>query len=114
MALAILHRAGRRLAEALPEMNGPQQKQAQGQIENARRELNRMTARIEREQEPRHAEPSTTNGDSGTEREGSEQTRDLSRAGVVAPDGAQSAASELHRRAGNPTGGESGKIGRAH
>src|SRR5450631_767544 len=108
MVLAILHRAGRRLAEALPEMTAPRQKQAQGQIENARRELNRMTARIEREQEPKHAEPGTTNGDSGTEREGSEQTRDLSRAAVVAPDGAQSAARKLHRRAGNPTGGESG------
>src|ERR1022692_450696 len=78
MVIAILRRTGRRLAEALPEMSGPQQKQAQGQMENARRELNRMTARIEKEQEPKHAEPGTTNGDSGTEREGSEQTRDLS------------------------------------
>ncbi len=112
MAIAILRRAGRRLAEALPEMTGPQQKQAQGQLENARRELVRMTARIEKEQEPKHAEPGTTNRDSGTEREGSEQTRDLSRAAVVAPDGAQSAASELHRRAGNPTGGESGTVPR--
>jgi ParB/RepB/Spo0J family partition protein len=112
MAIAILRRAGRRLAEALPEMTGPQQKQAQGQMENARRELVRMTARIEKEQEPKHAEPGTTNRDSGTEREGSEQTRDLSRAAVVAPDGAQSAASELHRRAGNPTGGESGTVPR--
>jgi hypothetical protein len=112
MAIAILRRAGRRLAEALPEMTGPQQKQAQGQLENARRELNRMTARIEKEREPKHAEPRTTNGDSGTEREGSEQTRDLSRAAVVAPDGAQSAASKLHRRAGDPTGGESGTVPR--
>ena len=39
MAIAILHRAGRRLAEALPEMTGPQQKQAQCQMETARREL---------------------------------------------------------------------------
>jgi ParB family chromosome partitioning protein len=112
MAIAILRRAGRRLAEALPEMTGPQQKQTQGQIENARRELNRMVERIGKEQEPKHAEPGTTNRDSGTEREGSEQTRDLSRAAVVAPDGAQSPASELHRRAGNPTGGESGTVPR--
>jgi len=112
MALAILRRAGRRLAEALPEMTGPQQKQAQGQIENARRELARMVERIGKEQEPKHAEPGPTNRDSGTEREGSEQTRDLSRAAVVAPDGAQSAASELHQRAGNPTGGESGTVPR--
>jgi hypothetical protein len=112
MAIAILRRAGRRLAEALPEMTGPQQKQAQGQIENARRELARMVERIGKEQEPKHAEPGTTNRDSGTEREGSEQTRDLSRAAVVAPDGAQSAASELHRRAGDPTGGESRTVPR--
>ena len=112
MALAILRRTGRRLAEALPEMTGAQQKQAQGQLENARRELNRMAERIGKEQEPKHAEPGTTNRDSGTEREGSEQTRDLSPAAVVAPDGAQSAASKLHRRAGDPTGGESGTVPR--
>jgi ParB/RepB/Spo0J family partition protein len=112
MAIAILRRADRRLAEALPEMTDPQQKQTQGQIENARRELNRITARIEKEQEPKHAESGTTNGDSGTEREGSEQTRNRPRAAVVAPDGAQSAALQLHQRAGNPTGGESGTVPR--
>jgi len=112
MAIAILRRVGRRLAEALPEMTGPQQKQAQGQIENARRELHRMAERIEREQETKHAEPGTTNRDSGTEREGSEQTRDRTRTAVVAADCAQSGALELHERAGNPTGGESGTISR--
>jgi hypothetical protein len=95
MVIAILRRTGRRLAEALPEMSGPQQKQAQGQMENARRELNRMAERIGKEQEPKHAEPGTTHRDPGTEREGSEQTRDLSRAAIVATDRAQSAASEL-------------------
>jgi ParB family transcriptional regulator, chromosome partitioning protein len=112
MAVAILHRASRRLAEALPEMTGPQQEQTQGQIESARRELARMTARIGKEQEPPHAEPSPTNRDSGTGREGSEQTRDRPRAAVVAADGAQSAASQLQRRAGNPTSGESGTVPR--
>ena len=112
MAIAILRRAGRRLAEALPEMTGPQQKQAQGQIENARRELNRMTARIEKEQEPKHAEPGTTHRDSGAERAESEPTRDRARAAVVAVERAQSAALELHPRAGNPTGGESGTVPR--
>jgi hypothetical protein len=34
-AVAIVHRASRQLAEALPEMSGPQQEQAQGQIEGA-------------------------------------------------------------------------------
>lgn len=108
MALAILRRAGRRLSEALPEMTGPQQKQAQGQVESARRELNRMAERIGKDQEPKHAEPGTTNRDSGTEREGSEQTRDRPGAAIVATDRAQSAALQLHRRAGDPTGGESG------
>jgi ParB/RepB/Spo0J family partition protein len=112
MAIAILRRAGRQLAEALPEMTGPQQKQAQGQIENARRELHRMAERIGKEQETKHAEPGTTNRDSGTEREGSEQTRDRTRAAVVAADGAQSAALELHPGAENPTSGESGTVPR--
>ena len=107
MALAILRRAGRRLAEALPEMDEQRQQQAQRQIESARRELDRMAARIGREQKPQHAEPGTTNGGSGTEREGSEQTGDCARVEAVAPDRAQSSASELHSGSGNPTGGES-------
>ncbi len=107
MAVAILHRAGRRLAEALPEMDGPRQEQTQRHIESARRELDRMAARIGKEQEAQHAEPGATNRDSGTEREGSDQTRDRTRAAVVAADRAQSAAIELHQRAENPTGGES-------
>jgi ParB/RepB/Spo0J family partition protein len=112
MALAILRRTGRRLAEALPEMTGAQQKQAQGQLENARREVNRMAERIGKEQKPKHAEPGTTNRDPGTEREGSEQTRDRTGAALVATDRAQSAALQLHQRAGDPTGGESGAVPR--
>ncbi len=107
MALAILRRAGRRLAEALPEMTGPQQKQAQGQIENARRELHRMAERIVKEQATKHAEPSATHSDSGTEREGSEQTGDRARPAAVAPERAQSLECELHRRSRNPAAGES-------
>src|ERR1022692_4647362 len=48
MAGAILHRAGRRLAEALPEMDHRQQEQAQRQIESARRALDRMARSEER------------------------------------------------------------------
>jgi len=107
MALAILHRAGRRLAEALPEMTGPQRKQAQGQIENARRELHRMAEQIGKEQATKHAEPSATHRDSGTEREGSEQTRDRARAAAIAPERAQGAECELQQRAGDSTRGES-------
>jgi ParB/RepB/Spo0J family partition protein len=107
MAAAILHRASRRLGEASAEMNGEQLEQARRQIEGARRELDRMAARIGKERGAKHDEPGTTNGDSGTEREGSDQARDRARVAVVAAERAQSAAIELHPRAGNPTGGES-------
>jgi ParB family chromosome partitioning protein len=112
IAIAILRRAGRRLAEALPEMTGAQQKQAQGQLENARREVNRMAERIGKEQEPKHAEPGTTHRDPGTEREGREQTRDRPGDAIVAADRAQSAARELQQCAGDPTSGESGTVPR--
>jgi ParB family chromosome partitioning protein len=95
MAVDILHRAGRRLAAALPEMDGRQQEQAQRQIESARRELERMAGRIGKEQETQHAESDTTQRDSGTECEGREQTRDRTRAATLAPDCAQSAALKL-------------------
>jgi len=107
MALAILHRANRRLAEALPEMNVAQQEQAQRTIESTRRELNRMAERIGKEQEAKHAEPGAANRDSGVAREGREQTRDLARAAGVASDRAQSPARQLHERAGDPTAGKS-------
>src|ERR1039457_3274111 len=107
MAVGILHRAGRRLAEALPEMDGRQQEQAQRQIESARRELDRMATRIGKEQETQHAESGTTHRDSGTECEGRDQARDRTRTTTLAPDCAQSAALKLQPSAGNPTGGES-------
>jgi ParB family chromosome partitioning protein len=106
MALAILHRASRRLTAAMAEMTAPQQEQAQRQIESARRELARMTERIGKEQEEKHAEPGTTNSNAGTQRAGSEHTRDCARIEDVAPDCAQSSALELHQRAGDPAGGE--------
>jgi len=112
MAAAILYRASRRLGEASAEMNGEQLEQARRQIEGARRELDRMAERIGKEQGAKHDEPGTTNGDSGTEREGSDQARDRARVAVVAAERAQSAAIELHPRAGNPTGGESGTVPR--
>jgi ParB family chromosome partitioning protein len=107
MALAILRRAGRRLTEALPEMNAAQQEQAQREIESARRELNRMAERIGKEQEGRHAEPGAASRDSGVARATSEQARDRARPAGVAPHGAQSPALELRQRAGDPAAGES-------
>lgn len=110
MALSILRRAGRRLPEALPEMNVAQQEQAQRSIESARRELSRMAERIGKEQEAKHAEPGAAHRDSGVAREGREQTRDLARAAGVASERAQSPALELHKRAGDPAEREGGAI----
>jgi ParB family transcriptional regulator, chromosome partitioning protein len=110
MALAILRRAGRRLTEALPEMSAAQQEQAQREIESARRELNRMAERIGKEKETKHAEPGAANRDSGTKREGCEQTRDCARVAGVASDRAQGPALELHQRAGDPAAGKSRAI----
>jgi AraC-like DNA-binding protein len=110
MAVAILHRASRRLGEAMGEMNGAQQEQTQRRIENARRELARMAERIGKEQEAKHAESGAENRDSGTECAGSEPPRDRAGAAGIALDGAQSGARELHQRAGNPAGGEGGTV----
>src|SRR5271168_3926097 len=107
MALAILRRAGRRLPEALPDMNGAQREQTQRSIESARRELNRMAERIGKEQEGRHAEPGAASRDSGVARATSEQARDRTRAAGVAPHSAQSSAVELSQHAGDPAAGES-------
>ena len=107
MAVAILRRTGRRLAAALPEMDDSRQQQAQRQIASARQELERMAARIGKEQEAKHAEPGAANRDSGVAREGREQTRDLARAAGVARDGAQSPALELHQLAGDSKEGKS-------
>jgi ParB/RepB/Spo0J family partition protein len=107
MAVAILRRTGRRLAEALPEMDGLGQEQAQRQIASARQELERMAARIGKEQEGQHVEPDTTSRDSGTERKASEQTRDRTRVATVAPERAQGSTLQLDAGSGNPTGTES-------
>ena len=107
MADAILHRASRRLAEALPEMDDEQKQQAQRRIESARRELSRMAERIGKEQETNHAEPGAANHDSGAECERHIHTRDGARHEAVAAERSQSAALELHRCSGDSPGGES-------
>jgi len=108
MADAILHRASRRVAEALPEMNGEQQQQAQRKIESARRELDRIAEGIGKGKgEEENAEPGAANHDSGVERQKCAGTRDRAGDEAVAPQRAQSTALELHRCAGDPSGGES-------
>jgi len=104
LAVASLERARRRLAQAIPEMDGRQREQAQCQIETARRALDRMTQGMGKE--AGHVEPDATNRDSGTERAGSEPPRDRARAAGVAPERAQSPAFELLLRPGTPPGGE--------
>lgn len=107
IAAAVLLRASRRLSEALPQMNSQQREQAQHQMTSARQQLDRMEARIRREQEAGHVEPGATDGDSGTERQRRFDARD--RAGIkgVTPERTQNPAIEFHRLTGNPTGGES-------
>lgn len=107
LAVASLERARRRLAQAMPEMDGRQREQTQCQIETARRALDRMTQGMGKELEAGHAEPGATNRDSGTERAGSEPPRDRARAAGVAPECAQSPALKLLPRPGTPPGGES-------
>jgi ParB family transcriptional regulator, chromosome partitioning protein len=107
MAAAIVNRATRRLAgAAAAEMDGDQREAARRQIERLENQLRRLAGRIPQEQEP-HVEPSATHHDSGTERPGSEQTRDRADVGNLPSDGAQSGAIELHRGPGDRAGRES-------
>jgi ParB family chromosome partitioning protein len=111
MAAAIVNRATRRLAGAAGcplglEMDGRQREAARLQIERMETQLRRLAGRIPQEQEP-HVEPSATHHDSGTERPGSEQTRDRADVGNLPYDGAQSGAIELHQGPGDRAGRES-------
>ena len=106
MAAAIVNRATRRLAGASAEMDGQQREAARHQIERMENQLRRLAGRIPQEQE-QHVEPSATHHDSGTERPGSEQTRDRADVGNLPSDGAQGGAIELHRGSGDSAGRES-------
>ena len=109
-AAALLRRASRRLAEAVPEMNGEQQQQARRQLESARRELDRIAERMGKEQRAEDAEPVAANHDSGTARQRGIDTRNRARDEAVAADCAQSPAVEFCRAAGDSAGGESRTI----
>jgi ParB/RepB/Spo0J family partition protein len=110
MVAAIVSRATRRLAgaaaAAAAEMDDQQRTATRRQIERIQDQLRRMDGRIQQEQAP-HVEPSATHHDSGTERPGSEQTRDRADAGNLPSECAQSGALELHRGPGDSAGGES-------
>jgi len=106
MAVALLQRVSRRLNAALPEMDGPQQEQARGRIERARRELNRISERIEKQQETKHAEPGATQRDSGDERAANQPARDIARAATVTPNDTPGAALKVHAGPRDPAAGE--------
>jgi ParB/RepB/Spo0J family partition protein len=107
MAAAIVNRATRRLVGAIAaEMDGRQREAARLQIERMENQLRRLAGRIPQEQKP-HVESSATHHDSGTERPGSEQTRDRADVGNLPSDGAQGGAIELHQGPGDSAGRES-------
>jgi ParB family chromosome partitioning protein len=105
-AAAILRRASRRVREALPEMDEQQRRKALCQIDSVRRELDRLAEQMENEQGAEDAEPVAANHDSGTARQRHRDTRDRTRDEAVTTDGAQGAALELQRGAGDSPGGE--------
>jgi len=107
MVAAIVSRAHRRLAgAAATELDRQQCEAARRQIHHIQKQLHRIDEGIPPEKEP-HVESSATHHDSGTTGTGSEQTGDSAGAGNLARGGTQSAAIELHRRAGVAAAGES-------
>ncbi len=100
MAAAILSRARRRLAEALPEMGGEQQQKVVHQIASARRELDRLAERIGKDRETEHAEPGATHHHLGTAHPGGEQARDCPCPGDLSSECAQSTAVQRHPGSG--------------
>lgn len=114
MAAAILRRTGRQLREALPQMDATEQQNLQCRIDAARRELDRMEEQLGKESAAAHADPSATNRDSGTARQGGEQARDCARAGNLPPECAQGAARECLPGSGDPSPRESRTLPAAH
>jgi hypothetical protein len=114
MVAAIVERANRRMGVALAEINSERLEQAQHKIEQTRRDLDRLAQRMKKELEERHAESTTTHGDSGVARQQSEQKRD--RAGVesIAPNRTRRSPIQLHGRAEDPPRGESRTIPATH
>jgi ParB/RepB/Spo0J family partition protein len=106
MMAAIANRAHRRLAgAAATELDHQQLKAARHQIDRIQHQLRRIDETILPEKKP-HVEPSATHDDSGTERAGSEQTRDCTGAGDLPCGSAQSPSLELHCSAGTATSRE--------
>jgi ParB family transcriptional regulator, chromosome partitioning protein len=100
MVAAIVNRAQRRLAgAAAAEVDGPQRKAIQHQIERIQRQLRRLDKELPMEKQP-HVESVTTDGDLRTGGAGSGQARDRAGAGDLAGGRAPGAALELQRGSG--------------
>jgi ParB family transcriptional regulator, chromosome partitioning protein len=107
MVAAIVNRAHRRLAGATATDLDHQQREAvRQQIARIEKQLQRIDEKLLPERET-HVEPGATHHHSGTERAGSEQTRDRAGAGNLPRGSAQSPALELHHSAGAAASGES-------
>ena len=99
MVLAIVNRAGKRLAGAAAGMDHHQLEEARSSIDRIQRQLDRIDEKIQ--QEPvQHVEQSATNDDSGAERPGRDQARDRADLEGFARDGAQDSSLELGGGAG--------------
>jgi len=107
MVLAIVNRAHRRLTGAEAVALDPQQRTAaRQQVERIEKQLQRIDENLLPEQAP-HVEPGTADHDSGIAHTGSSEARDCASAGGFPCSRTQSAALELHCRAGVATPGES-------
>lgn len=106
IVMAIVNRAHRRLsgAEAV-ELDHQQRAAARQQIERIEKQLQRIDEKLDAEQT--HAEPSTTDHDSGTAHTGSSETGDRAGAGDIPRGSAPSPAFELQCRTGVAAAGES-------
>lgn len=111
---AILRRTGRQLRAALPHMDTTEQQSIRCRIATAGRELDRMEEQLGKESAAAHADPSATNHDSGTARQGGEQARDCTRAGNLPSERAQGAALQCRPGSGDPSPRESRTLPAAH
>jgi len=106
MVMAIVNRAQRRLSGAAAlEVDHQQSEAARYQIGRIQKQLERIDENLQSEPRP-HVEPVATHHDSGTEHEGSGQTRDRPGAGDLARGRAQSPALELLHGSGAAASGE--------
>lgn len=105
MVAAISQRARRRLASALPLMQGEELDEASQKLERAICELKGLARLIEKEES--HVDQKSAGGDFGTARPGSRETTDRPNSGSVAPDGAASYQVAVFGSARDGKGGES-------